>query len=384
MVINVEKTKQDISVISGIPICNDVYTFFYDETGNCRKFSLSEKGFNSEAAVENNFILAGVLFPGTKFDVDFDVLYSSLGYCEEQKELKFKHLYHNSTDFLAFIGSKRASAYLSWLSASGLHVHYSTLNNLYYSLVDIIDSLWKLYPQIICNSMFCNEIKSAFYDFTVQYSAEITQILIDYEYPNVQDCTGFCDELCDFIRSFNDEDDCYPGFFLEILRQMLKQAGKQGELGFIQDNIPNKLIDEYYLFYLERCELFSKSYHIFDEEKTVQNKFKDITLSENGVEFCNYEFQNSIDSRFVQVSDLFCGILGKLFYFLDRLSEEDLPKIKSKLNEVQKTNFRCIYELILKSDRECPLFLKNVNAVRNISSRIEKLRTLSYGEEMTL
>jgi len=378
MVIDVEKFKQDISEISGIPICNDIYTFFYDETGNCRKFSLSEKGFNSQSAVENNFILAGILFPGTEFDVNFDVLYSSLGYSEEQKELKFKHLYHNSTDFLAFIGSKRASAYLSWLSDSGLYVHYSTLNNLYYSLVDIIDSLWELYPQIVCDPMLCNEIKSAFYDFTVQYSAEITQILIDYEYPNVQDCNGFCDELCDFIRSFNNEDSCYPGFFLEMLSQMLKQAGKQGKLIFVQDNAPNKLIDEYYLFYLERCELFSKSYHVFDEEKTVQNKFNKITLSENGVEFCNYRFQNSIDNKFIQVSDLFCGLLGKLFYYLDSISEKELPQIRSKLNDVQKTNFRHIYELINKSDKKCPLFLKNANAAGNINSRIKKLIILSF------
>ena len=103
-----------------------------------------------------------------------------------------------------------------------------------------------------------------------------------------------------------------------------------------------------------------------------------ITLSENGVEFCNYRFQNSIDNKFIQVSDLFCGLLGKLFYYLDSISEKELPQIRSKLNDVQKSNFRHIYELINKSDKKCPLFLKNANAAGNINSRIKKLIILSF------
>ena len=145
-VIDVGLFKETTADLTGIPPCNDVFTFYYDETGNCRKFSLTDKGYNSEDAVENNFILAGVLHHGTEFQIDFDSLYSQLGYSAEQKELKFKHIYLNSKSFLDFIGSKRASIYIEWLYKSGLYVHYSTLNNLYYSLVDIVDSLYDLYP----------------------------------------------------------------------------------------------------------------------------------------------------------------------------------------------------------------------------------------------
>jgi hypothetical protein len=71
------------------------------------------------------------------------------------------------------------------------------------------------------------------------------------------------------ISEYNDDSEYYPGFFLELLRQMLKTAGKLDKMVFIQDNEPFMLIQEYYLFYLERCELFSNSHHIFDEEPTV-------------------------------------------------------------------------------------------------------------------
>lgn len=373
MIINVSEIKQQISVISGIPPCNDVYTFFYDETGNCRKFSLNDNGYNSESAIENNFILAGVLYPGTDFQVDFDTLYNQLGYCEEQKELKFKHLYHNSKSFLEFIGSKRASTFICWLYESGLYVHYSTLNNLYYSLVDIVDSLWELFPAIVCNMELVTEIKSALYDFVVKYRDEITDILIKYGYPNIRDCHEFCYEFCSFIRQNNDEENYYPGFFMELFRQMLKEAGKLNELVFVQDNEPNKLIDEYYLFYLERCELFSKSHHIFDEEKTVQARIKDVIFEEDGKQFTNYDFCNSQENRFIQISDLWCGLLGKLFRFLDENSEERVKQIKKTLTYQQIENFHRVYALIHKSDVKCKFFLKNSNAVSNINSRIMKL-----------
>ena len=376
MVINVAEVKQQVSVISGVPPCNDVYTFFYDETGNCRKFSLTDNGYNSESAIENNFILAGVLYPGIDFQVDFDTLYNQLGYCEDQKELKFKHLYHNSRSFLEFIESKRATAFISWLYESGLYVHYSTLNNLYYSLVDIVDSLWNLFPNIVCNPELCNIIKSALYDFVIQYQDDITGILIKYGYPNIQDCQGFCYEFCDFIKQYNDEEKYYPGFFVEMLCQMLKEAGKQEELVFVQDNEPNKLIDEYYLLYLERCEIFSKSHHLFDEEKTVQARIKDIVFEEDGKQFINYDFCNSQDNRFIQISDLWCDLLGKLFRFLDENTIERIKEIKMKLTRQQRENIQSIYALICKSDEKCKFFLRNSNAQANIGLRMMKLKEL--------
>ena len=375
-VIDVGLFKETTADLTGIPPCNDVFTFYYDETGNCRKFSLTDKGYNSEDAVENNFILAGVLHHGTEFQIDFDSLYSQLGYSAEQKELKFKHIYLNSNSFLDFIGSKRASIYIEWLYKSGLYVHYSTLNNLYYSLVDIVDSLYDLYPYIVCNPEWCTGVKSALYDFVVKFQDEFTDILIKYGYPNIQDCTSFCQELCDFIRQNNDEEEYYPGFFMELLRQMLKQAGKRNQLVFVQDNEPNKLIDEYYLFYLERCELFSKSHHIFDEEKTVQARIKDIIFEENGEQFTNFEFCNSQDNRFIQISDLWCGTLGKLFRYLDEIDANNIMTIKRSLSDEQQENLRKIFELIHKSDMKCPLFLKNSNASSSINSRIKKLMAL--------
>ena len=105
MRIDVEDMKNAIKDLHGIEPCKDVMTFFYDESGNCRKFSLTEKGVNSQDSLWGDFVLAGVAYDGTEHEIDINGLYQALEFKEGQKELKFKHLYHNSQDFCALWGS---------------------------------------------------------------------------------------------------------------------------------------------------------------------------------------------------------------------------------------------------------------------------------------
>ena len=156
-----------------IPPFDEEYDFYYDETGNCRKFSLKENGFNFNDAINKNFILGGIAIKQKQEPLNFDFLYSDLGFVkDEQDELKFKNVYHNSKNFLDFIGSNRATAFLKWLNNNNIYIHYLTLNNLYYSLVDIVDSLET--EEII---KFNVKLKNALYNFVKQHIKEITQIL---------------------------------------------------------------------------------------------------------------------------------------------------------------------------------------------------------------
>lgn len=370
--INVEDIKKCIFDLNGIPPFEEGMTFYYDESGNCRKFTLTDTGFNNIDALKGDFVLAGVAHEGTSFDIDVPSLYAALDYKEGQKELKFKHLYHNSRDFQSFIGSKRATEFLKWLSRSGLYIHYIALNNLYYSLVDIVDSLWET-PQCL---MYMWNIKNALYDFVIEHQDKVIDIFIKHTYPDVKDVHAFCNELCSLIWAYNDDSEYYPGFFLELLRQMLKAAGKLGRLIFVQDNEPFMLIQEYYLFYTERCEIFSKSNHIFDEEPTVQKQIADLELYENGIQYNNWQFIKSHENIYIQASDLIAGLLRKLFMFLDANSLTDIVAIAMKLNDAQVKNFTLLWMLISKSDEKSQLFIKNVNSQKNIQERMMKLRLL--------
>ena len=377
MRIDVEKTKDSLKKLHGIEPFNDVMTFFYDESGNCRKFSLTEKGVNSQNALWGDFVLAGVAYDGTENDLDIYGLHQALDFKEGQKELKFKHLYHNSQDFCTFMKSQRLTAFLQWLQNSGLFIHYSALNNLFYSLVDIIDSLWEDFPQCI---FYFWDIKNALYDFAVEHCNEIINILFRYNYPNVTQCDAFCSELCDLITCYNDDSEYYPGFFLELFRQMLKAAGKKGELVFVQNNEPYILINEYYIFYLERCEVFSKSKHFFDEEYTVQKQLHNIQLYENGCPINNFFFEKSHENIYIQISDMVAGLLRNMFMFLDRLTMADAINLREKLSEKQRQNFNRILKLIKKSDQKSQLLIKNANTPKNINDRIHKLFILSGAE----
>lgn len=377
IIINVEDEKKSILELNGIAPFNEQMTFFYDESGNCRKFALTESGFNSTEALKGDFVLAGVAYEGNAYDVDVKGLYEVLEYKKGQKEIKFKHLYHNSTDFLNFIGSKRTVGFLDWLYNSGLYVHYNALNNLFYPLVDIVDSLWETSPQYIG---YFWQIKNVLYDFTVEHQDEIIDIFIRYTYPDIKDVSSFCNELCELILAYNSEGS-FQGYFLEIFRQMLKRAGKLGKMVFIQDNKPFVLIEEYYLLYLERCEIFSKSNHIFDEEQTVMKKFSDIQLCENGKNVKNWEFVKSHENILVQVSDVVAGLLRKLFTFFDENSIEEVEQIASQLNEKQIHSFSVLWKLLYKSDNKSHLFIKNSNTPKNVNERIKKLQVLGIGNK---
>ena len=379
--INVEDHKKAIFTLNGIPPFEEEMTFYYDESGNCRKFSLTDAGFNNTDALKGDFVLAGVAHEGRSFDIDVPSLYAALDYKEGQKELKFKHLFHNSKDFQSFIGSKRATGFLEWLIRSGLYIHYSALNNLYYSLVDIVDSLWETHPQWL---MYMWDIKGALYDFVIEHQDEVIDIFIRHTYPNVKDVSTFCNEICSLIWGYNDDSEYDPGFFLELLRQMLKTAGKLDKLIFVQDNEPFMLIQEYYIFYTERCEIFSKSHHIFDEELTVQKQMSNLELYENDIHLSNWQFVKSHENIYVQVSDLIAGLLRKLFLFLDENPLTDIISIAMKLKDAQVKNFTLLWMLIRKSDEKSPLFIKNTNSQKNVQERMLKLQLLGVSNKESL
>ena len=224
--------------------------------------------------------------------------------------------------------------------------------------------------------MYMWDIKGALYDFVIEHQDEVIDIFIRHTYPDVKDVFTFCNELCSLIWAYNDDSKYAPDFFLELLRQMLKAAGKLGRLIFVQDNEPFMLIQEYYLFYTERCEIFSKSNHIFDEEPTVQKQIADLELYENGIQLNNWKFVKSHENIYVQVSDLIAGLLRKLFMFLDANSLTDILAIAMKLNDDQVKNFTLLWMLISKSDNKSPLFIKNANSQKNVQERMMKLKLL--------
>ena len=379
---NVNERRKSISEIQGIPLFNEKMSFYYDETGNCRKFSLKSDGtVNSVDAINHDFILGGVAFKDDFRQDSIDELYKELHLQASQKELKYKRIHNRSGSFLETLGNHKITLLLDWLLDNPIYIHYSVLNNFYYALVDIVDSLFSTHKDVVAS--MDKQLKSSLYQFSKEHQDEVLSLLAKYHYPNIQkeESRAFCMEWSDLIQCYND-DSTMEGFYLEMFRQALKYAGNQKELTFLYDNEPEKLIDEYYLLYLERCVLFPDSYHVFDEESVVQSRINEVNLIYNGNLLNNYEFMNSEKSKYLQISDVFVGLLGSLFYYLDNLTKKDVELIFDGKHRTQIKNIDKIGTLINRSNTLSPFFIKNSNDIQLIREREDKISFLSNEQDL--
>ena len=185
MKIDVEEMRKLDAEIHGLPLCDDVMTFYYDETGNIGKLVITEDGVNDETSLECDFILGGVAFDGEQCSVNTRQLYEGLNLQSSIKELKFRHMTRGKKTFLEFMGNSRVTVYMEWLNNSGLYIHYATLNNLYYGLVDLVDSIWEYRPEFAFNMQWVRYLKSELYNFCMKYLDEILPILYKYHFPNI-------------------------------------------------------------------------------------------------------------------------------------------------------------------------------------------------------
>lgn len=349
---------EDLSGFLGIPSLNGKYSFYYDETGNVRKFRLTESGVNAEEGVANDFILGGVLFKGDTPPCNLDILYDELKI--KVPEIKFRTLAGRGADFWTAIGKKPIHQFLTWLEGSGLYIHYATLNNMYFSIVDIVDSLFVTQPQFDFGYEWVQGLKASLYRFVVEHLDEIHPILYRYSYPSIgkADIKDFCYELSGLIQSYGDED-----FLLENFRQLLKTNGRRGELIFIEDNTPGLLVEEYTGLRAARCELYKDSMHYFDKEAEAEVSIRKMLSPLNGEELNNNKFIDSKGERLIQVSDVWVGLLGKLFFMLDQSTPET---IKTKVESITKEQKECIQIINSLIDRSESL---NIALIQNVNSK---------------
>ena len=214
----------------------------------------------------------------------------------------------------------------------------------------------------------------------MEYLDEVLPLLHKYRFPNIarEDKKDFCLELCDFIQTFND-DTTEEGFGMEVLRQMLKDVGRHGEVSLLYDNDSDVLVSEYYTFYLSRCYTYKNAKHYFDFEKVVKAKMEETELMNNDVPFKNYEFVESKENELIQVSDVFVGVLSRVFRYLDSITAEDINEIDRVKYAQAIKNLQKLHDLIIRADRKHPMLIQNANDMRLTQMRMVKLELLIGG-----
>lgn len=331
------------------------YVFYYDESNNCRKFWVddSKQQFNTDYTAD--FVLAGLVKKEEDIvDVSLETFRKPLKLQGNVEEIKFKKLYAKG-DFLQCVKEKRLFETLSWIDKSPFYIHYTNVNNLFYTLVEIFDSIVK--PDEISEFGYDYfKMKSVFYHMFKGKADELQILMFKYKYPNIQreDVEAFCNELLFLLgsrREMKEEE--------KFLAGMLARASKSDELVFLHDNDDYIMQENYAEFYADPIRKYQKSTHIFDEETTVQDIVKrQIAQGENMAD--NFKFVKSETDIFVQLSDVVAGILGKLFKYINSTSVSQRRKDIEGLSKLQVDNVLLIDKLRMEADRENPGFLCSI------------------------
>lgn len=331
------------------------YVFYYDESNNCRKFWVddSKQQFNTDYTAD--FVLAGLVKKEEDtVDVSLETFRKPLKLQGNVEEIKFKKLYAKG-DFLQCVKEKRLFETLLWIDKSPFYIHYTNVNNLFYTLVEIFDSIVK--PDEISEFGYNYfKMKSVFYYMFKGKADELQILMFKYKYPNIQreDVEAFCNELLFLLgsrREMKEEE--------KFLAGMLARASKSDELVFLHDNDDYIMQENYAEFYADPIRKYQKSTHIFDEETTVQDIVKrQIAQGENMAD--NFKFVKSETDIFVQLSDVVAGILGKLFKYINSTSVNQRRKDIEGLSKIQIDNILLIDKLRMEANRENPGFLHSV------------------------
>jgi len=344
------------------------FTFYYDETNNIRKFYVRENDFNY--TFTSNFVLGGLVHLGHAPNVQ--PLIDSFKLQKTVTEVKFKHI--ASGDFLDCLKSEKLKLFLQFLKDSDLYVHYSSLNILYWSLVDIVDSAIvnseaarQLGPQ------FSNHLKNDLYKLSRLEIDSVIQLFYKYKYPNIKNDSvlPFIEELTSLFQDYIDTPEFHFG--LESLRQILKEAKKKGSLPFIQDEDDYILLNDLSQFYLRPIYLFKNSTHIFDNEDSISEILKEYKILDGEDEIKNYTFVDSKTEQLIQLSDIFVGLMGKLTNYLNTSSREKIDNDFQTLTANQQANVDLLIEVIDKSHEKNIGFLHNTDSFEEMS-KMERIR----------
>lgn len=337
------------------------YNFYYDETNNCRKLKIKNGKLNFDK--DKDFVLGGVVLEKNNIkDIkdSFDSLKKKLKVRSDLKEIKFKNICGGGSDFLKCIHNRKLHDFITWLLENDIYIHFSMLDHLYYSLVDIIDSLG-------VDSWEGIDLKTSLYQLVYNNTENFMEIFDKYNYPNVGAnlSKSFYDEMIQCIKPLKPIK--IPGVSglqrkIDLIEAF--RAGRKKEPTFLINNEDNILIKEYYVLYARPVYMFKNAFHLFDEEFGVQNEINKTGIKLDQIEMKNYEFIQSDNNIFIQLSDITVGILGKLFEFIKKIPIDDIENAYISFDEHHQKGFDLLKDLLHKS------YQKNA-ALRNMSANQE-------------
>lgn len=345
-----DKIRNMIIEMHGLSNVDKNYTIYYDESNNDRLIRLTDSGLN--IANPGCFALGGIAHKGSYYDLELDELKTKLCLQQSVKDMKLKNLARGT--FPQILEAERIQIFLQWLMEKELLVHFSVMDVIYWSMVDIIDSILTEYNQTQLYAMN-RLLKNDLYEI-LRADFEIPlKILRNYSYPNVgkNKRVKFINELKSLLEERND---LIPDFNFNMLRGVLDIAKKLESLPYLENQEPDILIKSFSMMFFERIILFYNSSHIFDDEPVINESLTSIAVDDNADIMKNFRFAVSESEAGIQISDVVIGLIGKCFTFLNQTTSQEISAIKSGFSDRQRNSLSILDSLIERSISESPAF----------------------------
>lgn len=334
--------------LHGLKKADKQYEFYYDETNNPRTFKINEKGFNYDERAF--FVLGGIVFDkeNRPSKEDVDQLYKDINVQQGMDEVKFRHIQQKSKGFINLIRKSRVQKLLDWLYVNHYWIHYSYLDNFYYSIVDIVDSMGESFYG---GPDFLREIKNNIYLKMKENKDAVLDIFRRHNHPNIVNNHAFVLDFLNWIDEVNEEEN----FFLEYFRQSIKEYCKK-ELDLLKGNRPLITINDYSIIYINRIVTFLYSGHTFDNEDVIETKIENSNIEIENQALDNYIFIDSKSNKFVQLSDLIVGIMRMWLSYLENNEISEMITAFSHLSSEQIEPLKKFNEIMNNSLKENPAF----------------------------
>lgn len=326
------------------PSWNAPLQIFYDETNNIRRLTLSEVGLNAPA--DKTFAIAGIALKSGQALSGWNDLRQRMGIQPNAKEVKFKHIAH--PDYEGALSSRSLSIFLEWLINSDILVHYSVLDVLYWSILDIIESL--MTDDRFKLGMVHRELKNELNFAVMADPSSFMKLLHGFGYPNLQrrDVGAFLSCVLAFIAHRSPKN---RNIAMKMLKNTLRRAVKapQLELTFLHDNEPGELINDFSVHFMHCLYIFKHASHVLDRETNIERVMQKFEIRD-GERLVEYRFADSSHEIGIQASDVFTGLIGRHFTYVQQKSLPQLRDALGRFSVQQLKNLSLLRELINRSD----------------------------------
>ncbi|WP_442776256.1 hypothetical protein [Sphaerotilus montanus] len=314
--------------------------FYYDETNNYRKVHFHEGRLN--ITDNGDFFLGGISL--IKSEIDIEKIRKLTRIDKTASEIKFKNV--ASGDALSILNSKRLRIIFEELLECGAYVHFSRVDVLFWSIIDIIESVdYNFVPKD--ELIYHLHVKSRLYEILTADVKYCLKFFQKYNYPDIssENISNFYDELLSMVRWRTDYQ------YVDYLLLIFLTAGKKSkEATFIQNEDRLVLINDFTGFYRERTMSMPNSMHIFDNEHLARDSLSNFPSTYNGSPICNYKFMDSKLSPEIQISDVTIGLYARLINFCKRKSINEIKDIRKCLNGNQLSLLKIARDLVDRSD----------------------------------